>query len=263
MRTILFAAVMLFLASCNGGDKKDPNQAMDDTARMRNPPVKTVLPVEPARIDDTDISFLPSAIAIKGKVKEAWKWTDELGENILVTSVVGPYDDREKNKYGEEGQTVELYAVHYAKKMGDFRAITTLADKEKSCPFDITAAFIPGSTTITDLDKDGIAEIKVQYLLACRSDVSPATMKLIISEDGTKYGLTGSSWIRYSPEFKFNVTEKGVNLENLPELKDETETMLRSFGRYENEKQFASAPPEFIVYARKEWLKYVMEKMGE
>lgn len=103
-----------------------------------------------------------------------------------------------------------------------------LNDEEKSCPFDITCAFIENSTTITDLDKDGFAEVKLQYSLACRSDVSPATMKIMIYENGEKYSLSGLMWLPYSPDFKYDVTEKDVNLENVPKLKDETEEMLRS-----------------------------------
>jgi hypothetical protein len=261
MRPILLAALTVFLFGCGDAtNKKDPNQAMDDTARMRNPPVKPVMDIEPQKLGAADV---PPETKFKGKLQEAWKWTDEAGDNILVISSVAPYDDKGKNEYGEEGQTAEAYAIHYAKKMGNFRAVATEKITERSCPFDITCAFIPGSTTITDLDKDGIAEIKLQYLQACRSDVSPATMKLVIYEDGTKYGLTGSSWIPYSPEFKFSVTEKDANLASLPPVKDETEKMLREFGRYQHEKEFEKAPPEFITYARKEWLKHVMEKMGE
>ncbi len=261
MRPLLFAAATFLLISCNSGDNKDPNQAMDDTARMRNPPVQPHAPsIEAIKLDAADI---PAMVKIKGKLHQAWKWNDQLGENILVTSFNGPYNDKNKTEDGEEGQSAELFALHYAGKPGEYKVITTFKEREISCPFDITAGFIPGSITITDLDKDGIAEFKLQYLLACRSDVSPATMKLALYENGKKYGLTGLSWIRYSPEFKFNVSEKDVNLAALPPLTDDTEDMLRRFGRYENEKDFAEAPVEFIAYARKEWLKHVMEKMGE
>jgi hypothetical protein len=258
MRTLFAAAGLMLIAGCNSSSS-DPNQAMDDTARMRNPPVHPVTPIGP--ITEMDIDDVPGSFAMNGKIRQAWTWKDSLGENILVLSVKGPYDA--KGADGEDGQSSELYAKHFAKKMGDYALIASITDAEKVCPFDITTEFIPGSTTVTDLDKDGIAEIKLQYALACRSDVSPATMKLVMFEDGNKHSLTGNRWLRYSPDFKFNVTEKDVNLDSLPPLKDETETMLRTFGRYENEKEFARASPEFIRYARKEWLKYVMEKMGE
>ena len=47
--------------------------------------------------------------------------------------------------------------------------------------------FIKNAAVVTDLDQDGIAETTVQYKLACRSDVSPALMKLVMHEGETKY----------------------------------------------------------------------------
>ncbi len=272
MRFLFFICLAALFSACNSSSsKKDPRQAMDDSAGMparlndsggNNPPANTTasVTIEPVKITAADI---PASIKIKGKVQEVWKWNDNQGENILITSYVAPFNDKEKNKYGEEGQTAELYAFHYAKKDGDYIQIWTMSDTEKSCPFDITCEFPKGSTTITDLDKDGIPEIKVQYIIACRSDVSPADMRLNMYENGRLYMLRGSTWIPYSPEFKFEVTENNVNLEKLLPPKDETDAMLRSFGRYENENDFAAAPPEFIAFARREWLKYCREKMGE
>ena len=261
MRILLLTCFAVFLFSCNSSSKKDPGQAMDDTARMDTPPANTLnFTIEPVKILASDI---PVSIKVKGKIQAAWKWTDKQGDNILITTHVEPYDDKRKNEYGEEGQTAELHAVLFLKKGDRYENIWMLNDEEKSCPFDITCAFIENSTTITDLDKDGFAEVKLQYSLACRSDVSPATMKIMIYENGEKYSLSGLMWLPYSPDFKYDVTEKDVNLENVPKLKDETEEMLRSFGRYQSEKDFTKAPSEFLTFARTEWLKYSKEKMGE
>jgi len=258
MRFISFGVIILLL-SCNAPDKKDPNQALDDTARMRDLPPRANMEIDARQLLVADI---PPAIKVKGDMQDAWKWNDELGENIVVISRAGPFV--KSNKTGEEeDETVELHVSHHTKNTGTYAELWKLTDQVSACPFDITAEFIPNSTTITDLDKDGIAEVKVQYSLACRSDVSPATMKLVMSENGQQYALRGTRWLAYSPEFKFTVTEQNVNLDKLPALKDETETMLRSFGRYENEKQFASANHAFIIYARKEWLKHVMGKIGD
>ena len=259
MRVFLITLFAASLLSCNSSLKKDPNQAMDDTARMDNS-TTSIAPVSiaPVKIAVADI---PATIKVKGTIQEIWKWSDNLGENVLITSSVAPHD--EKSKDGEEGQSAEIHAFHYAQKDGDYTQVWVMNDAEKSCPVDITCDFIPGSATITDLDKDGIAEIKVQYSVACRGDVSPATMKLIMYENGVKYALRGSMWIPYSPDFKYTVTEKDVNMESSPKLKDEGDEMLRTFGRYENEKEFATAPPEFLIHARSEWLKYNKEKMGE
>jgi len=262
MRIFIFILFGGFFFSCNQSSKKDPNQAMDDTARMDNPPVTTFTPgnIEPLKITAAEI---PATVTYKGRLLEAWKWNDQLGENFLVTSYVAPYAEKVQQTEGELEQSAAIHAVHFAKKGNDYLHIWVMDKTEKACPFDITLEFIPGSVTVTDLDKDGLAETKIQYAFACRSDVSPSTMKLIMYENGLKYSLQGSMWLPYSPELQYTVTEENVNLEGAAKLKDEMDELVRTFGRYETEREFAAAPPEFLVYARREWLKYVKEKLGE
>jgi hypothetical protein len=259
MKYLFFVCLATFFCACNSSStKKEPQKMMDDTSSKNNPDNKEVPAVafEPVKITSAQ---LPSTIRIEGKLNEAWQWTDKMGENILVVSQVAPHDDKQKNKYGEEGQTATLHAVHYKKENDKYEFVWGLNDEEKACPFDITCTFIPGSTSVTDLNKNGYAEIKLQYRMACRSDVSPASMKLMIRENGMDYGLTGNSWIAYSPDLKFDVNENNVNLELTPKLKDEMAEILRRMGRYESEQQFKNAPPEFLTYARSEWLKFVKE----
>lgn len=233
---------------------------MDDTARMDNPPAtdRTFMLVE-----KVDIASLPASIKINGTASEVWKWFDSLGENILVLSSIAPDDDKQKNGYEEEGQTAKIHATHFIKKNDKYENVWQMNDEEKACPFDITCRFISGSTTITDLNNNGFAEIKVQYVTACRSDVSPARMNLTMREKGIDYGLRGYSWIAFSPELKFNVTEANANLELEPRLRDEMDELIRQMGRYESERQFTNAPSEFLSFAKKEWVKYAKENMGE
>jgi hypothetical protein len=259
MRIYLLAGLTISLLSCNSSSKKTGSrEAMDDTARMNDPAYTVSISATKLAIAD-----IPVSIKIKGQLQEAWKWNDNLGENILITSYVLPYDDKRKDEFGEQGQTAELHAVHYAKKEGDYVQVWALNEEERSCPFDLTCNFVPGSATVTDLDKDGIAETKIQYIIACRSDVSPAVMKLALYENGMKYALTGSTWVPYSDTSTFTITEANADLEKLRRMKSETGEMPQAFGRYETEKDFASAPDPFLAYARKEWIKYVKEKMGE
>jgi hypothetical protein len=242
------------LIACNSSGKKAPEHKSENTAGMDNPPspARTIEPVK-ATVDD-----IPEMIKVKGTIQEVWKWVDNLGENLLITSVVAPFDDKEKNKYGEEGQTAELYAFHYAKKDGGYKQVWILGDKEKSCPFDITCEFIKDAISITDLDADMTAEITVLYRLACRSDVSPSAMKLIMHEDGKKYALRGLTWYGMG-DATFQVTENNANLEKLPGYKGKGDEYLKTFGRYESEKDFEGAPAEFISHARSVWVRFVKE----
>lgn len=262
MKAFLFACFTGLLFSCNSSSEKETtdiqnSDTISTTTKTDALPASADINIEPVKVS---LSGIPAYLKFKGKAEEAWQWKDKLGDNLLIISFIAPFNDKNKD---EEGQTAELHAFHYVKKGGDYALLWKMSDAEKVCPFDLTADFANGSTTITDLDKDGIAETKVQYSLACRSDVSPAYMKLIMHEDTVKYSLRGNMWLLYGPEFKYEITEKNVNLEKLPKPKDESEEILRSFGRYETEKDFSGAPAEFLLFARNEWLKYSKEKMSE
>ncbi len=208
------------------------------------------------------ISQLPKGIKTRGTLTEAWQWNDKLGENILVLSVLGPYAVKIKDAEDEEAHTIELFATHYYKKDSAYKTLWRLNDLVKECNLDYTAEFIRGSTTITDLDKDGIAETLVQYKLACHGDVSPSYMKLVMHKDSVKYALRGSMWLDGAvAEAKFAVTENNANLEKLPRSKkgDDEQGYVNSMGRYETEKEFAKAPPVFLQHARRQWIRYAKE----
>jgi hypothetical protein len=256
----VWLALFLFVTSCNTATENKNEIQKADTIPAESisakPAIDTILPVK------LTASSLPASLAFKGKFFEGWQWTDKLGGNLLITSHVAPFADKIKNEFGETGYSAELHAFHFIKKDTSYKVLWTLSDTEKSCPFDITCGFIKDAATITDLDKDGIAETTIQYSIACRSDVSPAYMKLIMHEDTSTYSLGGAMWVKQGPKDLFTVTENNANLEKLPKKKDDYEQAVQAFGRYQTEKEFANAPPEFLPYARSRWLKFVKEKMG-
>ncbi len=256
MKYLLTLVFLVMLTGCNSSSKKDPGQERDDTARMDQPPV-TAVKIEPVKGTAGDI---PASLKLKGTMEEVWKWNDNMGENLLVMTLVAPYDDPQKNQYGEEGQTGELHAFHYARNEGEYEQVWVMSDAEKGCPFDITCRFIKDAVTITDLDADGLAEVKLQYRISCRSDVSPATTKLIMYEGKTKYALRGLSWYGMG-EANFDITENNACLETLSGYKGGDDDLVKTFGRYESEKEFSGAPPEFLSHARYHWIRFVKESM--
>lgn len=254
MRRLSCFLISALLVACNSSGKKDPNRDMDDTARMDNPPVADVF--QPVKVTTADV---PAELHLKGALQELWKWKDSEGENIFITTTVAPYDDREKNEFGEEGQTAELYAYHYVKKDTGYRQIWYMQESVKACPFDITCVFAKDAVTVTDLDADHIAEVTLLYKLACRSDVSPAMMKLRIHERESEQSLKGLTWVQGGPDEKFTVTEKDACLETLPGYKGTDAEIYQTFGRYETEKEFRGAPIEFLHHSRQQWMRHVKE----
>ncbi|HWR34047.1 MAG TPA: hypothetical protein VN451_10985, partial [Chitinophagaceae bacterium] len=245
MKFFIYSLLSIIIFSCNPSADKKVKKENNNT-----PPVSATTITE---------AQIPASAKYEGKLQEAWQWTDKSGDNILITSLVEPYADKDKNEYDEEGWTAALSAYQYLKKDGDYQLLWKINDGEKSCPFDITCGFIKGATSVTDLDNDGIAEATILYRLACRSDVSPAEMKIIMYEGAEKYFLQGLSWLKSSPEDSFTVTENTANLETLPGYNKTEDEFMKTFGRYDSEKGFAGAPPEFLNFARKQWMKFVQE----
>lgn len=220
----------------------------------------SLLPLSPSAQTLTSAKIapgeLPETIKFKGRAHEVWQWKDSLGENWLILSTTDI-------TYSNDEQTKQLFAYHYCKKDTGIRLLWKLNDVIQQCPVDIAVEFIKGSTSITDLDKDGIAETTILYKLVCRGDVSPADMKLIMHEDSVKYALRGSMWspfISDNPEEAvMPITEKDVNLERLQGYKETTEEYFKAYGRYKTEKEFVKAPSSFLIFARRQWLKHVKE----
>lgn len=253
-------ALLMAFSACNNNTKQN-NTGTTDTLSSEKPAEAAFKKVAPVKLTPVDV---PASIIIKGKAQEVWKWEDANGENFLITSTVVPFKDKcDYPDFDEPCFTAELYAYQFRKAGDKYELVWKAEDAVKGCGFDNTCEFIKDAATVTDLDADYVAETKVQYKLACRSDVSPAYMKLIMHEGEAKYTLQGSMWLKASDDDKFIVTEQNANLEKLPKKTDEFEQIMQTWGRYETEKDFANTPAEFLSFAKHEWMKFVIETIGQ
>lgn len=149
-------------------------------------------------IDTISYDEIPKSLDFKGTVVEALKWNDSLGENILIQTVTGQFNwkdyDENSTSFVLQDKS-ELYAYLFRKTNleTEFTRIWKLYDFNKCYGVDWYTGFIPKATTITDVDKDGIAEITVPYVIICRGGMDPGDMKIIMYEDNTKYALRGTT----------------------------------------------------------------------
>ena len=100
---------------------------------------------------------------------------------------------------------------------------------------DIEANFIQNTFQVTDLNKDGVGEVWLMYIVACRSDVSPADMKIIMYQNGQKFAMRGQTKVEPS---------KGSFIG----------------GEYKFDKAFNEGPPEFRDFAKKMWKAHIMQR---
>lgn len=174
---------------------------------------------------------IPSNIKYKGNLKMAIKWTDKLGEHILITTETGAFENPiyEDEQYND----AEIYAYHFINKYNTYEQTWMVYDFEKKCNFDVYANYIPNTLQLTDLNNNGIAEIWLIYKTNCTSDVSPFNMKIIMYEGDKKHVIKGK-----------NKVQTGDN------------TFLG--GKYLMDKDFYKSPKEIKDFAKKLWEDNVM-----
>jgi hypothetical protein len=175
---------------------------------------------------------LPSILKYNGTMKNAVSWKDTNGYHYVITSETGI----QPSKSGPEGgRDAELFAYHYLQQGDSLRLTWKVYDFTKDCPVDLRAHFMNNTFSVTDLDKDGIAEIWMMYRTVCHGDVSPSNMKIIMYENDKKHAVRGTN--------KVKVSEKDYE-----------------GGEYEFDVAFKEAPEVIKAYARGLWNKNLLEK---
>jgi hypothetical protein len=142
----------------------------------------------------TTVKDLPTELAARGsKVERAVTFSDKNGTNYVVFSSTD--SEKPDTGMGPERKRM-LFIDHWALAKGKkARTLLPARDFVDACPLGLLAKFVDRAFGVTDLDGDGLAEVTYGYQLACRSDVSSATYKLLLVENGRKYILRGTSRI--------------------------------------------------------------------
>jgi hypothetical protein len=208
------------------------NAAQAQTAAKKKKVTKTTRTTNVGKVTTLTSATIPKGIPYTGKIKNAVRWIDQQGDNVVITTETGVYANK-KSENGE-GRDADLFASHYLiKKMG-VEPTWKVTDRIKDCPLDIQVAFIRNSFQVTDLDKDGMAEVWIMYKTACHGDMSPCDMKIIMYEGQKKFAMRGENKIKVS----------------------ETETYG---GEYKMDDAFSKGPKVFSDFAKKLWNKHIME----
>lgn len=149
------------------------------------------------KLTQLDKNSIPRTIQYKGHIVNAVRWRDSLGENIIIATETGiiASDSSIDNGYKDAA----LYCCHYLVNSDSIKQTWKIYDFINECNVDIKASFIKNSFSVTDLDKDGKAEIWLMYETLCAGDISPANMKIIMYEAEEKYALRGTRKVWVSP----------------------------------------------------------------
>ncbi|MET4108443.1 M949_RS01915 family surface polysaccharide biosynthesis protein [Hymenobacter sp. UYP22] len=259
MRAILWLATLPLLAACS--EQRSSPETTTAPAVPATAPAAAI-PVDAdnvVRVQDLPLNQLPAGVPRQpGRVLELKQWTDQNGLNLLVLTRTPVRDDPPQPDGPEEAQSVDMYARQYVQRAGQrqWQELWHLQDGVAGCPFDLGLGPVPGATSVTDLDADGLTETTLLYSLTCTSDVSPATLKLILHEGKAKYALRGYTVVQYdSIPASERRPANACCLDTISAARLEEHYELFG-GRYENEKDFRKAPPAFLRFARQEWQRW-------
>ncbi|HMT10401.1 MAG TPA: hypothetical protein PKA39_02120 [Ignavibacteria bacterium] len=205
--------------------KQDPNSKTstnpDSSQKNMSPEIKNIS-YEPGK--------LPASVKYDGKIVGGARWEDKNGQNVLIVC------ETEEKTTGDN-RSKELFAYQYILNGEDAKQLWKVNDFIKDCPVDVMLSLIPKSITVTDINKDGIAENTFLYRMSCKGDVSPDDMKLIMHEGENKYAIRGSM-IQVMGGKKYG-------------------------GEMKPDPAYDKGPAGFFAYSRDQWKKFETEKIGE
>jgi hypothetical protein len=198
------ASALAFACSTpGGGAESEPTRVEGETAQEEGASEDTA-PAD-ARVEAGEASALemrelnagevPDELEYEGELVQAIAWSDAHGDNwVLFSEMDRPHD--------EEGEaSANLYVAHYVRGDGPPRRLRLVRDRVEACTVDVTLRFEPEARSVTDLDEDGIGEVTFAYWIACKGDVSPDGLKLLMLEGGDKYIIRGRGhWADCPPE---------------------------------------------------------------
>lgn len=217
--------LLLFIAftACKTKNKQQDKAVSADSASV----TVTKQMLQPEDVTKDVGALLPAPNSYH--LKEARKWYDASGENWLVLYETGSYGDKKT-----ETASAKLSASLYIKKDTGFAEQWKMNDHITECPLDVVCEFYKSHLQITDLDKNGTAEITMVYALSCRGDISPNNKKLLMYEGNNKFAIRGSEMV---------IAQKD------------------SVGGEMNiEASFGKAPAVFLVFAKEHWKKFGRQK---
>jgi len=174
---------------------------------------------------------VPKNVKYIGNIINAIRWTDNIGDNVVILT-------KHKKKSNDGYIDHALYAYHYLISSDSSKLTWKVYDNISDCDVDVFLYFLEKSFAVTDLNKDGKAEIWIMYKVSCQGDISPVPMKIIMYQDKKKFALRGT-------------TKVGVS------------TNEYMGGDFSFDDAFKTAPIEFRKYAEKLWNLHKVETWNQ
>lgn len=183
--------------------------------------IKVVGQQKALKLSKINFYDLPKEIEQPNNTKAIYYWEDNNGKNYLVLTNL--------RQIGKGN----LEVFHYTQNDSTIKLVKCLQESRRS-EFMKKYEFLMNSIMLTDLNKNGIGEITLQYKSDCRTDISALYKELFFLENG-----------------------KVSKLEGYMNLK--LNNKIIEHGHYINDDDFKSGPAIILKHVKKEWAKYLNE----
>ncbi|NHZ87778.1 hypothetical protein F2P45_01835 [Massilia sp. CCM 8733] len=131
-------------------------------------------------------------IEVKGALVVGRRIVDRAGEHLLVVSLLAGPSSAPRATPGAT-ERVDLFAALYTRKDASWPQAWIIQDKVDCPGLDSSAQFFSEHITVTDLDKNGIAEVTVPYKMSCGGGIDANTLKVILRQGAQKLALRGTT----------------------------------------------------------------------
>ncbi|MGN6177573.1 MAG: M949_RS01915 family surface polysaccharide biosynthesis protein [Mucilaginibacter sp.] len=171
---------------------------------------------------------IPKNMPYQGGLKDAIQYTDKEGTHVVIMT-----EDITDDKDDGDMRKASIYAFSYLKNGNSATLQWKMYDFTDLCNVDLEATY-KDNAYVTDLDKNGVAEVWLTYIEACKGDASPSAMKIIMHEGAKKFAMRGTTRVN-------------------------TGNNVYMGGSYTFDEAFKAAPQSFRNYALQLWKKNVKE----
>lgn len=131
---------------------------------------------------------------------------DKKGQNLLLLTSKESISQIMPTKGSNE--KIDLKATYYNKVNDKWVQEWNIKDGVDCPGVDFSAKFLIKNMTVTDLNKDGLAEITVPYKMFCGGGVDSEIIKIIMRQENKKLALRGLSYIKISDKESMGGTYK-------------------------------------------------------
>jgi hypothetical protein len=146
--------------------------------------------------EELSLTALPEGIRYLGKPFQAIKYQDKTGEYLALSSQSITLQQN-NGQGGEQLSRIHIYVYRLRENQQPFN-VYQMHDRIVQVAGEVAPGFAPGTFSVTDMDKNGKAELWLGYRLFSLGNTDSSELKIMMLEGTDKYARRGTMPINTS-----------------------------------------------------------------